>query len=172
MNKFFIYTKNNTIEERVAHDNQIRTAFYSGYELHPGEYDSEYGCSIASRRPVVRELDISELRLCNTDRDALSAYVPQGTPIQSMNGVYCARMKYVALPGSLLYIILEEHKKTVVEMEAASKKIRDKNAELRNEIISLRNEIKSLNDNFDSYVQDNTSYVDTVKSRLKSLFKL
>ena len=88
-----------------------------------------------------------------------------------MNGAYCASMKYVALPGSLLYVIVEEHKKAINSLNAGFKQTQDKNVQLRKEIILLRNEIKELNANFDNYVQDNTSFVDKVKSKFNRLIR-
>lgn len=164
MHKFYIYTKNNTIEERETYENQNRIAFYGG----PDERSFIDGNSPAPMRANIQHLDVSELRLCNTSKQSLRAYVPQGTHIQQINGAYCASMKYVALPGSLLYVILEEHKKAITSLNASFKETQNKNVQLRKEIILLRNEIKELNANFDNYVQDNTSFVDKVKRKFKS----
>ena len=168
MHKFYIYTKNNTIEERVTYENQNRIAFYGGAD----ERRFVDGTSTAPMQANIQQLDVSELRLCNTSKQSLSAYVPQGTSIQLMNGAYCASMKYVALPGSLLYVIVEEHKKAISSLNAGFKETQDKNVQLRKEIVLLRQEIKELNANFDNYVQDNTSFVDKVKSKFnKFMYK-
>lgn len=164
MHKFYIYTKNNTIEERETYENQNKIAFYGGAD----ERRFVDGTSPAPMQANIRHLDVSELRLCNTSKQSLSAYVPQGTSIQLMNGAYCASMKYVALPGSLLYVIVEEHKKAISSLNAGFKETQDKNVQLRKEIILLRNEIKELNANFDNYVQDNTSFVNKVKRKFKT----
>ena len=168
MHKFYIYTKNNTIEERETYENQNKIAFFEGTD----ERRIADGTSPAPMQANIRHLDVSELRLCNTSKQSLSAYVPQGTSIQLMHGAYCASMKYVALPGSLLYVIVEEHKKAISSLNAGFKETQDKNVQLRKEIILLRKEITDLNANFDKYVHDNTSLIDKFKSKFnKFMYK-